>query len=199
MKTKRQRQINNDAVIKCVNFLTEVKNLIQDDRRFSIHHIAVSFHMDKYIATTAVRKGIFDRGVTKGEYLLGENFGNDITTAKKLIEWCRIGKIGLQSSPLEKLGDMTKENNSHDQIDVPKIQRDTGDKIGAMLERAFSKVQPLGNTLFSENEKEFEHKLKIACAISSGIYSSNDNWDVSDMNDFIVRSTNDLYDKLKSK
>jgi len=203
METKRQRQINNDAVIKCVNFLTEVKNLIQDDRRFSIHQVAVSFHMDKYIATTAIRKGIFDRGVTKGEYLLGENFGNDITTAKKLIEWCRIGKLGVVSKNIGKIDGVSKENISDDQIDVPKIERDTGAKITSILERAFSKVKPINNTLFSESEKEFEDKLKIACAISTGCYVQDSNqahkFSYAHANDFIVAATNDLYKKLKSK
>jgi len=60
-----------------------------------------------------------------------------------------------------------------------------------------------GPTLFTENEKEFEHKVQIASAIAGGVFSRQIDpiFKIMDNKNFYISSiielTNDLYDKLK--
>lgn len=201
MQTERKRQINLDVVIKVQAFLQEVKKLILEGKTFSINNVATSFHIDRQMGTMSISKGFFKRGVTKGEYHLGEEFGETRTDAKKLIEHVRIQRVqrlDLKIASGQTSAGMSSESYSK-QNSNPEPMPQPDQIKQSMLNRALkqSSANPLG-ALFSEKEKEFDDKLKIACAITSGCYvvDLENIPDFEKLNSFIVASTNDLYSKL---
>lgn len=213
MNTERKKQIKLDAVIKVQNFLEQCKTNINDKFLFSADKLARSLHTNGSVATHAVRLGILKQGEIKGEYYLGENFGTDRQTAKKIIESIRIQEVTRKNQKdIERSqalmmevnsGGTPKEKRNLEQDSVPEIKGNTSADLASILKKALSTATPLNNqTLFYGQEKEFDDKLKIACAIASGCYvqiSDNVNhFDFQKSNDYIVLATNDLYLKLKN-
>lgn len=195
MKKQRQKQINIDAVIKVQNFLKTSKEFIEKGELFSMTMIASSYHIDRMIATLAVRNDYFQKGVVKGEYTISENFDMTATGAKKLIEMVRLSKIESYNAKSVKelaIGGIVLNSNS-------KFGEDVIPRIESIRKRNNDANEELVKklNLFSEKEKEFDDKLKIACAIASGCYSPEVS-NYSENNNFILDATNDLYEKLKN-
>lgn len=205
MEKTRKKQIRFDAIIKVQNFLLECKKLIEEGVPFSTDNIARSLKMSRSAPKHAFDLGILKRSDVKGYYLLGENFSTDRNTAKKIIERARLQDIERR---IVKSMEFTNnslgltpaqvQNIKKEQDEVPEIKRDTEKEITSLLKRALNSANPISNpSLFSFQEKEFEEKLKIACAIASGQYSHEFNG-YSSVNDWIIEATNDLYLKLKN-
>lgn len=208
MNKERKKQIRLDAVIKVQNFLEQCKHNIENGISFSTDKLARSLHTSGSTATHAVRLGILKQGEIKGEFHIGENFGTDRTTAKKIIESIRLQDIERKSIKyLERSQTLISESKSEgtteqkeriEQDSVPKIQSNTAHEIASILKKA---IPQQTTNLFSDQEKEFDDKLKIACAIASGLYSDrtlyesqSDEWFANG----ILRATNEIYSKLKN-
>ncbi|MNY43126.1 hypothetical protein D3C86_1780620 [compost metagenome] len=62
------------------------------------------------------------------------------------------------------------------------------------------KIQSKQAGLFDAQEKEFDDKLKIACAVTTGIFSSVATFEsYDDITDTVIKVSNSLYDKLKKQ
>lgn len=205
MKKQRQKQIGIDAVVKVQNFLQTVKDMIQLDERFSINKVAASMHIDNRIATLSLKHGFFEKGVVKGEYKIGESWAANETAAKKLIELVRLSKI--EYSEKKMLGELQQKEAEEG---VLKKTMDVSVEQAVQLLRRQQKNQiQQGQSkqagMFDEQEKEFDDKLKIACAIAGGVFSRDQNNLLKNVinkdKDFyintIVDLTNSLYEKLK--
>lgn len=206
MKTERQKQINLDAVIKVQAFLENVKKRLNTNRMFSIYQLAKRVNISGSIGTVAIELGYVIKGDIQGQYSFGENFGTDETHAKKLIETLRLKKVKQKNDKISKSLDlysdtsrMLNDNNEHEQSLPGNIKFNTGRNIESILKNGFASLQK-NESLFSEQEKEFEDKLKIACAIASGMYSDPNNTETpyGQMNEIIIRFANDLYNQLKN-
>lgn len=208
MEKTRKKQINLDAIIKVQNFLQSCKEKIEANELFSADKLARSFNVTGSVATHSVRLGILKQGEIKGEYYIGENFGTDRITAKKIIESIRIQDVERRHvKDLERSQTLISESKSEvkseqkeiiEQDSVPKIQSNTAHEIASILKKA---IPQQTTNLFSDQEKEFDYKLKIACAVASGLYSDrtlyesqSDEWFANG----ILRATNEIYSKLKN-
>lgn len=193
MKKQRQKQIGIDAVVKVQNFLQTVKDKIDNGELFSLINIASLMKIDRMIATMAFRNGYFYKGVVKGEYVVGANWAATDTAAKKLIELVRLSKI--ESSTEKIKADMVRSTTDQTNIE-PAVALF---RKGGSLEKTQSKQAGL----FDAKEKEFDDKLKIACAIASGVYQqynpNNDDLYIQAASEYICIATKDLYDKLKKQ
>jgi hypothetical protein len=207
MKKQRQKQIGIDAVIKVQNFLKDAQTEIFEGNNFSLAGLATDYRIDRMISTLAVRNGYFEKGVVKGEYSIGPNFDSSATGAKKLIEMVRLSKIDRSfaktSAEITANKAAESKNINPDEGDyIPKIDL-TKTKSFEAIKKWISGAEPQ-RTLFTENEKEFEHKLQIASAIAGGVFSRdkfNSLKEIQESSDFyvsfIVDITEELYSKLK--
>lgn len=193
MKKQRQKQIGIDAVVKVQNFLQTVKDKIDKGELFSLINIASLMQIDRMIATMSLRNDYFYKGVVKGEYVVGVNWAATDTAAKKLIELVRLSKI--ESSTEKIKADMVRSTTDQTNIE-PAVALF---RKGGSLEKTQSKQAGL----FDAKEKEFDDKLKIACAIASGVYQqynpNNDDLYIETASEYICIATKDLYDKLKKQ
>lgn len=208
MDMNRKRQIKIDPVLKVMNFLSEVKDRIMNGKKFFISDLAEDFHVDRILPTVAFKSKYLARGVVKGEYQLGENFGDTEQHAKRLIELTRRYKIKSSENSAE-LSSTIESNAKDDQYTGARIKRDTEAKMTSILKKALHNAQAPSNTLFSEQEKEFEHKVKIASSVAIAIYGHNthvfsdmpeelSSLSIDERNNRILEITNDLYEKLKN-
>lgn len=200
MKKQRQKQIGIDAVVKVQNFLQTAKDKIDKGELFSLANTASSMQIDRMIATLSVRNGYFEKGVVKGEYKIGDNWAANDTAAKKLIELVRLSKIDSSQSKIAKeiVGNPATGETLNEKVS------NTIDQAVQLLRKENRQVVQYAKQtgIFDAQEKEFDDKLKIACAIASGCYVQDSTqahkFSYPHANDFIVSATNDLYKKLKN-
>src|SRR5690606_10860574 len=113
MDKERKKQIKLDAVIKVQNFLEQCKANIENGISFSTDKLARSLRTSGSTATHAVRLGILKQGEIKGDFELGENFGTDRITAKKIIESIRLQEVERRSAKdLERSQTLISEQES---------------------------------------------------------------------------------------
>lgn len=207
MNKERKKQIRLDAVIKVQNFLEQCKHNIENGISFSTDKLARSLHTSGSTATHAVRLGILKQGEIKGEFHIGENFGTDRITAKKIIESIRLQDVERRSvKDLERSQTLisgsksegtTEQKEIIEQDSVPKIQSNTAHEIASILKKA---IPQQSTNLFSDQEKEFNDKLKIACAVTTGIISRDISAykTIEKNSDEIIKFTEMIYSKLKN-
>lgn len=203
MDTNRKKQINLDAIFKAQKFLEICQEKIEKGEYFSPEKLARSLNTSAMIAKHAIELDVIRKGDIKGEYSLGDKFSVSRITAKMIIEARRLHELGLKQKKEDyrieglknklisdhTINPNTKANEEH----LPEFKSNLAKEIGQILNKSIN-VQP---NMFSDQEKEFDDKLKIACAIASGQYSLElDNYGA--INDWILEATNDLYSKLKN-
>lgn len=207
MNTQRKKQINLDAVLKVQSYLLDLKKMIDSGSRFSPDKLAREHNISGSTATQAMRLDIIRMGDIKGEFTIGDNFGTDRITAKKVIEARRLADLERRQSyttgtsqVMPKIVLQGDSNSKPEQDIVPELKRDIASDLAYMFKKL--KIDQSNNNLFSLQEKEFEDKLKIACAIASGCYNQDSDqassFNYESANNFIIISTNDLYEKLKN-
>lgn len=207
MNTQRKKQINLDAVLKVQSYLLDLKKMIDSGSRFSPDKLAREHNISGSTATQAMRLDIIRMGDIKGEFTIGDNFGTDRITAKKVIEARRLADLERRQSyttgtsqGMPKIVLQGDSISKPEQDTVPELKRDIANELASMFKKL--KIDQSNNNLFSSQEKEFEDKLKIACAIASGVYVVNSedtpSFRFELANRFIMESTNDLYEKLKN-
>lgn len=206
MDLQRKRQINLDAIIKVQKFLVTVKSLIDQKKNFSIFKTAKSHNISHSVATQCVKLGMIRKGEVQGEYTITDKFDTSRTTSKIIIESLRLEKVKKDFSnkkeTLIKSGELVDiKNDNFKGVNISDIELKS--IVGA---KTNAKSKHIDNSnLFSESEKEFDDKLKIACAVASGFFSNQTliNGSIQNLNnniaiEAIVRTTNDLYSKLKN-
>lgn len=209
MRKERVKQINTDAIIKVQNFLSEVQIKVKNNRKFSIYKLARDWKISGSIGTMCVELGYVIKGDEQGEYKLDSSFNDSRKLAKFLIESLRLKKFKQETDKSrQKLIDsgelvpVSKDNLNSDKEYVPKIEANTGREIESMLKRILSNNHQINNpSLFSEQEKEFDDKLKIACAIAGGLVYNWKEFDFIDVDYFtekVIIATDNLYSKLKN-
>lgn len=202
MKKERVKQINTDAILKVQNFLSDIESKVKSGTKFSIYKLARSWNISGSIGTMCIEWGFVIKGDEQGVYELDNSFDNSRKTAKLLIESLRLKKFNQQKDNTIKhlinsgeLAPVSKDNSKHEQDIPPKIELNTANEIASILKKSLNLQQ--NTNLFSEQEKEFDDKLKIACVIASCSYG-NLSQKYTLENDFIIMATNDLYSKLKN-
>lgn len=213
MKKERQRSINLDVIIKWQSFLKQAGDAAEAGERLNLYNLAKEIGIDASAVFISVKERFLVKGTIKDEYHKGSNYGTNQATVKKLIELVRQHKIDNRKKNAIKiakeesrlLSEPVRDHQSNSDTEyMPELKNTSERKLEGILKRAFSANQNMNSSgsLFSENEKEFDDKLKIACAIASGAYvcdnESATHFNYLKANDFIVTATNDLYAKLKA-
>lgn len=211
MKKERVKQINTDAIIKVQNFLSDVESKVKSGTKFSIYKLARSWKISGSIGTMCIEWGFVIKGDEQGVYELDNSFDNSRKTAKLLIESLRLKKFNQEKENNIKtlvnsgeLAPVSKDNSNIEKEYVPKIDYNAGREIESMLKRVLSNNHQINNqSLFSEQEKEFDDKLKIACAVTTGVLGHEKRdllykLDNKFYCEKIVEITNDIYSKLKN-